>query len=125
MKRDVDFAHVPSHQHEVDERLINWARWCRPNHRASVLPMFRLYKPYLYPERGASSPIDSKEAVEVQKCMAYLPEKHRYAVGWCYVIRSNPARAARDLGVSTQGLMDLINQGRDMVKNRLAMKELV
>lgn len=124
MTQLVDYAHVPTHQGDIHERLINWARWCRPNHTNAVLPMFRHYRPYLYPERECSTPIDSKDAVEVQKCMAHIPEKQRYAIGWCYVIRSNPARAARDLGVSTQGLMDLINQGRDMVKNRLAMKEL-
>lgn len=120
----VDFNHVPANQADINDRLINWARWCHSGSgRGGVLPMFRGYRPYIYPERDVSIPIDSKDAVEVQKTMAHLPERHRLAVQWCYVVRNNPMRMCNHLVVSRSGLMALITDGRTMVKNRLTRVE--
>jgi hypothetical protein len=114
----VDFFDVPYGQTQIDERLVNWARWCKPQHTSYVLPMFRHYKPYKYPESaGGGVPIDSKDALVIQKTMHKLPERHRLALGWCYVIRSNPARAAHDMGTSKEGLKKLIEDARVMVIN--------
>ena len=119
----VDFSHVPSNQTEIHDRLENWAKWCKPNHTSSMLAMFKGYKPYLYPDRGPSSTTNSKEAAEVQKTLAFLPEKHRHAIQWFYIFKSNPTRMCMALGVSKQGLFDLVTDGRTMVKNRLTVRK--
>ena len=48
------------------------------------------------------------------------PVKHRAAINWCYVAPVNPRRACQDIGVSMQGLSDLLTDGRQMLVNRRA-----
>lgn len=119
MSEYVDFHHVPQEQMQIHDRLVNWARWAQPQHTGIVMPMFRHYRPYMYPESIPSSPINIRDAVEVQTTFAHIPEKHRHAIGWCYTIKSNPVGACRLLAVSRQGMADLITQGRTMISNRL------
>lgn len=123
MIEPVDFHHVPERQREIDAKLVNWARWCRTGGGGSqVLPMFRGYRDNYFELPGAAmEPINVPQAVEVQKVMARVPEKNRIAVQWCYIIKSNPVRIARGLAVSREGLLLLITDGRDMVKNRLTV----
>ena len=65
------------------------------------------------------TPVDTLDAVLVEKAVYALPEKHREAVRWWYVYRRNPAAMARSLGVSKQGLADLVVAGRTMLQNKL------
>lgn len=121
----VDFNHVPASQLEIHDRLANWAKWCKPCHHSSVLAMFKGYRPYLYPESGSGGiPVNSLQAAEVQKVMKDIPEKQRIAVQWCYILRTGPTKMCRELGVNKEGLMELINQGRTMISNRLKVKEM-
>ena len=122
MTEPVDFHHVPERQREIDAKLVNWARWCEPG-RANwgIQPMFRGYRPYLYPEIPASTPIDVVQAVGVQKTMAHVPPSNRHALHWFYIYRDNPSKIARNLAVSRDGLLQLVTDGRDMVKNRLTV----
>lgn len=64
-------------------------------------------------------PLKPLEAMEVEKAVAALPEKHRAAVRWSYVHCGNPLAMARTLAVSKQGLADLVDAGRTMLGNRL------
>ncbi len=59
------------------------------------------------------------DAALMEQAVYALPEKHREAVRWWYVYRRNPAAMARSLGVSKQGLADLVGDGRTMLQNRL------
>ena len=65
------------------------------------------------------TPVNTLDAVLVEKAVAALPEKHREAVRWWYVYRRDPVAMARNLGVSKQGLADLVEAGRTMLKNRI------
>lgn len=125
MAEFVDFHHVPDHQREIDARLVNWARWCcgsSGGYASSCHPMFRGYRDgYWQPAVSGGAPVDVADAVMVQKTLAHLPEKNRCAVQWCYVVRNAPAQCARDLAVSRPGLLQLIIDGRDMLKNRLPL----
>lgn len=126
MRAVIDFAYVPANQTEIHERLENWARWQRGGSPGNVHPMFRQYKAYMMKYREQEAPrteVDQLDAVAVQKVMAHLPQSHRLAVQWCYVQRSNPLRVCQALGVSKQGLLDLITAGRTMVNNRLTRVE--
>ena len=122
MKVSIDFDYVPSNQHDADKRLVNWARWVtvRP-HGWHTAPMFRMYqsKARQWHAPVIQTPVDTLDAVLVEKAVAALPEKHRAAVRWSYVHCGNPVAMARTLGVSKQGLADLVEAGRAMLQNRL------
>ena len=121
----VDFNHVPANQLEIHDRLCNWAKWARGSNSANVHPMFRQYRNNYWEPIPAMAQADALDAVAVQKVMKDIPEKHRIAVQWCYILRSSPTKFCRDLGVNKEGLMLLIVQGRTMVINRLSVKEVV
>ena len=122
MKVSIDFHYVPSNQHDADKRLVNWARWVtvRP-HGWHTAPMFRLYqsKSRQWEAPVIQNPVDTLDAVVVEKAVSALPEKHRAAVRWSYVHAGNPVAMARALAVSKQGLADLVDAGRTMLQNRI------
>jgi hypothetical protein len=119
----VDFFLVAPQHEAVDERLRAWAAWVRVRpHGWQVAPMFRQYRSNAWqwerPELKAS--INIPEAVEMEKAVSLLPEKHREAIRWVYVWRDSPVATAKRLAVTKQGLLDLIHAGRAMLKNRSA-----
>jgi DNA-directed RNA polymerase specialized sigma24 family protein len=125
MRRDdnVDFFYVDPGQIAIHEALNNWANWVRVRpHGWQVAPMFRQYRSHAWqwhtPEVRAQANIP--DAVAMEKAVSLLPEKHRAAVRWAYVACGHPAKMARDLGVSKQGLMELVVAGRTMLRNRMA-----
>lgn len=123
MRREefVDYHLVPDSQIAIHERLTDWARWVRVRpHGWQVAPMFRQYRSHAWqwhtPE--ARPTVNMPEAVEMEKAVSLLPEKHREAVRFCYVWCGSPGAFARRLGVSKSGLQDLIVAGRFMLMNR-------
>lgn len=127
MRRDdVEFHLVPDGQLAIHEALENWARWVRVRpHGWQVSPMFRMYRPEKstagwWDRREPKVEVNVPEAVEMERAVSGLPEKHRAAVRWSYVFAGHPARMARELGVSKQGLADLVSVGRVMLRNRAA-----
>ena len=117
----VDYSHVPERHAAIHARLENWRRWVtvRP-HGWQVAPMFRLYqsKSRHWEAPVIQNPVDTLDAVLMEKAVSALPEKHRDAIRWWYVHAGNPGAMARRLGVSKQGLADLVDAGRTMLQNR-------
>ena len=118
----VDYNHVPERHTAIHARLENWRRWVtvRPN-GWQVAPMFRLYqsKSRQWEAPVIQNQVDTLDAVLMEKAVSALPEKHRAAIRWSYVHAGNPVAMARALAVSKQGLADLVDSGRTMLKNRL------
>jgi hypothetical protein len=81
--------------------------------------MFRGYVPYLYPEaKGGSPSVDTLAALAVQRAFVGLPEKHRWALAWCYCYPFiAPGRVQRGLAVTRGGLADLVIDARQIVCN--------
>lgn len=119
MKRDLpDFFYVAPHHQEMHKRLENWAASCFNGGGSSALPMFRLYKADNF-ERGAPSiPVDTKDAGLIAKGVAALPTPHRLAISWNYIEGGSPFAARKRIGVTLEGLMQLISDGRSMLINR-------
>jgi len=122
--KPVDYFHVPEGQASVHERLEEWARWVRVRPIGwQVHPMFKQYRSHAWqwhtPE--ISTPVNLLQAVEVEKMVASLPDKHRDSLRWCYVLKGNPAGMAHRLAVSKDGLLELVNVGRTMLKNKLRL----
>lgn len=125
MRRDdvVDFFVIAPQHEAIDERLRAWAAWVRVRpHGWQVAPMFRQYrsKSWQWEMPEIKAAVNIPEAVEMEKAVSLLPEKHREAIRWVYVFGGGPVAMARKLAVTGQGLMDLIHSGRTMLKNRSA-----
>lgn len=118
----VDYNHVHPEHEAIHARLENWRRWVtvRP-HGWQTAPMFRMYqsKARQWHAPVIQTPVDTLDAVLVEKAVSALPAKHRDAIRWSYVHCGNPVAMARALGVSKQGLADLVEAGRAMLQNRL------
>ena len=119
----VDYNRVQDRHQAIHARLENLRRWVivRP-HGWQVAPMFRMYQSKSRQWEASphiGTPVDAIDAALMEKAVYALPEKHREAVRWWYVYRRNPAAMARSLGVSKQGLADLVEAGRTMLQNKL------
>jgi DNA-directed RNA polymerase specialized sigma24 family protein len=117
----VDFHYVSPAHAAIDERLQLWARWVRVRPSGwQTHPMFKQYRSHAWqwerPE--AKAPINTLDAVAMEKAVSQLPEKHRDAVRWSYVFQNNPIQMARRLAVSKDGLLALVVDGRSMLNNR-------
>ena len=118
----VDYSHVQAHHEAIHARLENWRRWVIVRHHGwQTAPMFRMYqsKARQWESPVIQNPVDTLDAVLMEKAVSALPEKHRDAIRWWYVHAGNPVAMARALAVSKQGLADLVDAGRTMLKNRL------
>ena len=119
----VDYNRVQDRHQAIHARLENWRRWVivRP-HGWQVAPMFRMYQSKSRQWEASphiGTPVDAIDAALMEQAVYALPEKHREAVRWWYVYRRDPAAMARSLGVSKQGLADLVEAGRTMLQNKL------
>ena len=122
MKVSIDFDYVPSNQAEIDKRLVNWERWVKVRpHGWHTAPMFRQAqsnsRQWHPPE--IKDPVNSLDALEVENAVSALPDKHKMALRWFYVYKGSPVAMARALAVSKQGLADLVEAGRTLLKNRI------
>lgn len=118
----VDYNHIAAHHEAIHARLVNWERWVRVRpHGWFTHPMFRNFRTSKQWEASPhiGTPVDTLDAALIEKAVYALPEKHREAVRWWYVYRRDPVAMARNLGVSKQGLADLVESGRTMLNNRI------
>ncbi len=123
MKRDaIDFFLIADGHALIHGRLEEWARWVKVHpHGWQTHPMFKGYRSHAWqwerPE--VQTPINTLRAAEMEKAVGALPEKQMWAIRWNYVFNGGPLVMARKLGVSMDGLQELVTQGRTMLKNRM------
>jgi DNA-directed RNA polymerase specialized sigma24 family protein len=123
MRRDlIDFFIVPDHQLQMHGRLENWSRWVEFSRKqgGKQHPMWAksMSNARQWHEPEIRDATDELDGLALEKGVAMLPEKHREAVRWCYVYRSGPLHMARKLGLTKEGLMLLVRDGRQMLINR-------
>lgn len=120
MRESVDYNYVPPHQDAIHERLRNWSRWVRVRpHGWQTHPMWRKaltsrqwdVDPYIHVA------CDTLDALLIERTVSKIAEKNRAAIRWAYVAGNDPMGMARSLGVSREGLLELICVGRTMVCN--------
>ena len=116
-RNDIDFNVIKPEHMNIHKRLDNWARWCKGSNSGNVHPMFRQYRNGYFEATPAASYSDTVDAVAIQKAMKDIPEPQRIALQWFYVKPGSPARVCMALGVSKLDLLELIHQGRAMMKN--------
>lgn len=116
----VDFFHVESRHQAIHMELENWARYVGVRRMGWVHPMWKGAqsngRQWHAPEvRDEIRPLD---AMEMEKAVFKLPQKHREAIRWCYVYKWTPAIEARRLAVTYERLAELVREGRVMLVNR-------
>ena len=118
----IDFHVVAERHWRIHGRLENWARWCRSRPGSQSSPMFRMAVTPLHWQNAAvrhdGVAVDKMDAQKIAKGIAALPEKHRLALGWCYTKPVNPRKAASDIGTTLEGLLEYVNDARQMLLNR-------
>lgn len=123
---DISYIH-PRHE-EIDLKLQNWARWVTV--KRTGWAMQPIFKQYRAPRQWESDlhipiPIDGLHALQIERAVSFLPEKQRTALRWAYVFSFVPVnKVRRELGVTLDGLGELIDSARDMLKNRLKYKPI-
>lgn len=120
MATKIDFHQIEGRHEKIHIELENWARWVQPSRQSWVSPMFQQYRSKAWqwhaPEHRET--VRSLDAIEMEKAVSKLPNKHRAAIRWAYVIRCSPSGPMRALGVSNDGLLLLLNDGRQMLVNK-------
>lgn len=116
----VDYNHVPDHHKAIHERLENWERWLRP--RLSGWHTHPMWRNSRTSKQWEVSPyigvqVNTIDAMLIEKAVAALPVKHRDSLRWYYVRKGNPVAMARALGLSKQGLADMVLSARTMLIN--------
>lgn len=124
MKREAIDLHMVADRHiPIHAQLEGWGRWIVDRPKGwGIQPMFRQYRSSAWqwhaPEIRPQG--DPRDHMRIEKAVAGLPEKHREALRWCYVWPYVPVGKVRQhLGVTREGLGSLIEDGRDMVVNRI------
>ena len=116
----VDYFYVEPHHSEIHAELENWARCVRVKRQSWAHPMWKGAqsngRQWYTPELKAD--LDTLGGMQMEKDVRALPDKHREAIRWNYVYGWAPATEIRRLGVTYQGLADLIRNGRTMLVNR-------
>ena len=125
MRDECDFSRVAPRHAEVDRRLALWGRWIidRPKPWRTS-PMFRQYRSHAWQWHMPEIHVQATpgENMQTEKAVCALPEKHAYAIRWAYMAPWVPvSMVRRELGVTRQGLADLINNSLDMLANRMKL----
>lgn len=123
----VDLNHIAARHDAINLRLEEWAKAVKvrphPWKMQSIWRMYRAPKQYAYETQDIPVPINTIAAFEIERIVSMLPDKHRTAIRWYYVFAYIPVMAVRhSLGVTREGLAELITDSRDMIKNRLKEK---
>ena len=117
----IDFFFVEPAHHAIHAELENWARYVDSSARKSwVHPMWRKGRPN---GRQWSMPVIREDirildASKMEIAVRKLPEKQAEAIRWCYVYRTTPAVAVRNIGCTYERLALLVRSGRQMLINR-------
>lgn len=115
----VDYFRVESHHEAIHDRLTNWASWVTVRQPSWVSPIWKLGKSngrqWHTPEHRQSC--DILDAQVMEKAVYRLPIKYRAAIRWCYVWRYGELKFRREHGLTPDGLMRLLVDGRSMLMN--------
>jgi hypothetical protein len=87
-------------------------------------PMFRGYRPYMYPElREAGIPVDVVAALRTQAAFRELPEKYRWCLSWAYCYPYISAgRVQRQLGLTRAGLTAVLDASLELMATKYVDK---
>lgn len=66
----------------------------------------------------ARTVVDKLDAQRIAKAVAHLPELHRHGLQWHYVRPIAPLRMCKALGLTRDGLAQLVVDARQMLVNR-------
>lgn len=124
MSSNPDLHRIHPRHDAVHARLEAWGRWVKVVPKEwGTQPMFRGYQskarhwevsPHIH------VPVNTMEALAVEREVALLPDRHRDALRWFYVASwVHPGVVMRRMGVSADELYLVLHDARDMLANRM------
>ncbi len=103
-----DLARIQPHHEAIDQRCVEWGKWVKVHQRPfGPQPMFRHYRaPGRWDvETVVPVALNTLQALEIERAVATLPERHRTVLRWAYVWPALHVNAvARELGTDRDGL---------------------
>lgn len=115
-----DFHAVPQDQRAIDARLTNWADYVRVKFPSWVGPIWKLGKSngrqWHQPEFRPSC--DTLDGHKVEIAVSNLPPVHREVLRWAYVHRGGEIQFRKKVGLTREGLAQVLNDARRMLINR-------
>ncbi len=117
-----DLSRIAARHEAINLRLEHWAFWVRVRPQAwKMQPMWRNYRaPRQYEIVGIKTEVNPLECHEIERAVSMLPDKIRTAIRWSYVYPGiHPNMLQRHIGVTRNELGKMLDDGRDMLKNRL------
>lgn len=120
MKHYIDFHAVAERHEAIHARLQNWARSVCAYPLPKTAAGFDGYQSpaQVRAEQQASIPVDRFDASKIARGVADLPERHRKAVQWSYVMRKSVGWGRRYVVATEAELERLVVDSRDMLHNR-------
>lgn len=117
-----DMFVIPSHQHQIHDRLLNWARWVNPGAVPHVAPGCELAqsnaRQWHVPE--IREEVDELDALTQEQRVRTLPTEQAQAVRWWYVHhhKVSLARVLRASRMSRTQLGQAVLQARETLKRK-------
>jgi hypothetical protein len=121
MRRDsIDFHAVPTAHERIHVRLEDWAHWLKNTPGApQSSPMFKDYRSSdQWEAREPSKCVSVLDCQKIERGVSMLPEKHAKAIRWSYVFKFKPIKARAWIGCTYEELVELVDDGRQMLINR-------
>lgn len=129
MMRETEFEQLQrvAEEHiEIHARLVNWASWSRDRIRQGhCMSMEWRYLAPRVKEKDdlhASSPPDVLDAQALHSVVCHLPLKHRLALHLWYIHRAPANFIRRKLGLTRDGVVQIVRDARAMTKNRARLR---
>lgn len=120
MTQNPDFHYVPEDQKAIDARLANWADYVRVKSPSWVSPIWKLGKSngrqWAQPEFRPAC--DTLDGMSLERAVGLLPAPHRDALRWFYVYRYGELKFRKRAGLTSDGLVRVLRDGRQMLINR-------
>ena len=118
-----DLSRIHPRHKEIDLQLEHWGRWVVHHPQAwRTQPMFAQYRSHAWQWETPEVKVQGLPGVnaEIERMVSALPDKHRTAIRWAYAWPWVPVnKVRRDLGVTRADLLQLLDDSRDMLINRM------
>ena len=116
-----DYHHVSPEHAEIHARCENRARYVAVHKPRRISPIWKLGKSNgrCWELPKVNTPVDQEDGKTVEETVRLLIPNQREALRWQYYWRTKPAGVCRQLGITHEGLYNLVNEARTQLVRKL------
>ncbi len=118
---DIDlFCRVMPEHEAIHARLENWERWSKDkfHYKHCASAEWRYRSPPNDDDRQPRIIWDSLDADVIHRLICGLPYKHRRMLSMWYITKPSAIVIRKSLGLTRDGAVKMINDARQMLKNK-------